>query len=268
MNNSYTVLFDYDSMIYKAVYRIASISDIKCWFKEKRSRQWMEEEIINLTLNRLANMGDSIFLEIEDTGINITDVEYFLTVCKNSKRKEATPTYKVTRKGNKWVNVVRKRLLSMDSFSIHDEWEADDLIKDRAVEIGEEDCVILSIDKDLKQIPGIHFDYYRPILKNSDGSRQLDENGFRKVAPCRGLDIVTKDQAELFFWTQMLMGDTGDDIKGVPGIGKVKAGKILKSEPDLESKVIDTYVNYFGVKEGKDQYDKHYLLLKLGVNYR
>ena len=53
---TYVNLWDYDSMIYKCVYKIASIKEIKKWFKAGKSKDWMTKEIVNLSLNRLANM--------------------------------------------------------------------------------------------------------------------------------------------------------------------------------------------------------------------
>ena len=289
-SNSFVVLFDYDSMIYKAIWKITQSDDYKTtdypntglirkWFREERTREWMEIEIINLTINRLEQMGNTIFKDIEDTGIEIYGIEYFLTSCPNSIRKEQSPIYKANRKPNKWVKMVRKELLRMGFASVDDKWEADDMIKDRAIELGQTSCVICSIDKDLKQISGIHFDYYRPQLNNPDGSPQLDENGFRKVAPCRGLDIVSEKDADKFFWVQMLMGDNGDNIKGIPRLGKEKAKKILSRSRNYENTVKLVYTSYakksgkdwvyvFGEEEGIKQFELHRLLIGLGVKYR
>lgn len=278
-SNALVVLFDYDSMIYKAVWKIATSDDYKAtdnpntglirrWFEEGRDRLWMEKEIVNLTINRIEQMGNTIFQAIEDTGIQIEGIEYFLTSCPDSARKKADHTYKANRKPNRWVGLVRKELLDMGFASVHDEWEADDLIKDRAVELGENNCVICSLDKDLKQIPGVHFDYDRPKLKNPDGSPMLDENGFRMVAPCKGLDIISEQDANKFFWTQMLMGDAGDNIKGIPRTGIVKATKIIAGSTDHEATVRQKYIEHFGEEKGISQFELHRLLIGLGVNHR
>lgn len=270
-DNSFTVLFDYDSMIYKAVYKIATISDIRQWFRDGRSREWMEKEIVHLSVNRLSNMGDGILIDIEDTGVDIFGIEYFLTDCKRSMRKEKVKTYKANRKPNKWVNMVRKYVLEMGFAQVDDEWEADDLIKDRAVELGVDKYVICTVDKDLKQIPGIHFDYYRPRLTDSDGKPMFDQWGNRMLAPCRGLSIVTEEEADRFFWTQMLTGDSTDNIKGIPGIGPKKAEKLLDgctSSGDCESIVLHAYTANFGEKEGLKQFNLHKLMIGLGVNHR
>lgn len=262
------MLFDFDSMIYQSVHKIADFGKIKSWFIEGKTREWIQVEIMNLSINRLLQMSDRIMIDLEETGINIESVEYFLTACNNSVRKKASTTYKAKRTKNKWVSIVRQELLQMGGFIFDDQFEADDLIKDRSVELGSDNYVICSIDKDLKQIEGIHFDYYRPILKDAIGQPVIDENGFRKVAPCRGLEVITKHQANLFFWQQMLQGDSGDNITGIPKIGKVKAKKILSDSVDYEQTVKKEYVKYFGEEEGKIQFELHKLLIGLGVKHR
>jgi hypothetical protein len=264
MVNSFTVLFDYDSMIYKSIHRIASIADIRKWIKSGKTRDWMEKEIVNLAINRLSNMGDGILAEIENTGVDIDRIEYFLTFCQNSKRKLAHPQYKFKRKQNKWVYMIRKALLEMDFAHVHDEWEADDLIKEKALELDER-YIICSLDKDLKQIHGFHFDYYRPVPKE----RQYDAYGNREIIQCRGLTYVSFEEAQLFFWTQMLSGDATDNITGIPSIGKKRAEVILAGvEVDnMEYVVKEKYREVFG-DEWKHQFFLHKLLIGLGVDNR
>ena len=66
--------------------------------------------------------------------------------------------------------------------------------------------IIVSIDKDLKQIPG--------LLHN-------------------GTDLLTisKDEADWWHWMQMLTGDAVDGYKGCPGVGPVKAAAIVNEGP-------------------------------------
>lgn len=66
--------------------------------------------------------------------------------------------------------------------------------------------IIVSGDKDLQQIPCLHIN-----------TNDVDLGVFR-VAPAYGRE---------FLWTQVLCGDTTDNYPGCPGIGKVKAQKIL-----------------------------------------
>lgn len=252
-----TVLFDYDSLIYKCVYRIVDIQTIKQWFAQGKTKDWMREEIVTQCKNRLCNMGDFLFTTIEDTGIMIGSVEYYITNAPKSVRRQISPIYKANRKPNKWVNAIRKYLIEMDFAITHPEFEADDLIFDRALELGEQNCIILTMDKDLKQIPGIHFNYYRPKVVN--------ENGEKISGDCVGLSVVTKEEAEYTFWLSMLTGDHGDNIKGIKGLGPKKGEAILKGKTDLKETVINQYKGFYGMN-WETEFKTNYRLLGLGKN--
>lgn len=93
--------------------------------------------------------------------------------------------------------------------------------------------IICSIDKDLTMIPGWHY--------NIRSGEQVFVNG---------------DAAMRFFWKQMLMGDTVDNIQGVPKIGKVKANKLIDGCTSLEEcreTVQREYKNYY-----KDKWEELY----------
>lgn len=64
--------------------------------------------------------------------------------------------------------------------------------------------VIATIDKDLDQVPGLHYDYKRKV--------------FYDVSPEEGRKV---------FWTQLLSGDPTDNIPGCYRMGPAKAGKIV-----------------------------------------
>ena len=255
--HSLTVLFDYDSLIYKCVYRIVDIQTIKQWFSQGKTKDWMREEIVTQCKNRLCNMGDFLFTTIEDTGIMIGSVEYYITNAPKSVRRQISPIYKANRKPNKWVNAIRKYLIEMDFAITHPEYEADDLIFDRALELGEQNCIILTMDKDLKQIPGIHFNYYRPKVVN--------EKGEKISGDCVGLYVVTKEEAEYTFWLSMLTGDHGDNIKGIKGLGPKKGEAILKGKQDYKETVISQYKGFYGAN-WETEFKINYRLLGLGKN--
>ncbi len=252
------VLFDFDSMVYKSVYKIVDIQTIKNWFYAGKTKDWMRQEITESSINRLTNMSHNIYELIEETGIEVGEVEYYITACKNSIRRQIYPEYKAGRKPNKWVNKVRAYLLDKGFAITHDQLEADDLIFDRANELGESKCLILTIDKDLKQIPGIHFNYYKPIVKDSEGNR-IESNAVV------GLELITKDEANYCFWLSMLVGDGIDNIKGCKGIGPVKAKKILEESQKIH---YETAVKAAYKKANPEhwllEYEKNYRLLKLG----
>jgi len=100
-----------------------------------------------------------------------------------------------------------------------DGMEADDAIGIAATE--HPDSIICSIDKDLKQIAGEHFNF----VKNE-------------------FEVVSSEHAAFNLYAQMLIGDTSDNVRGVDGIGPVKAGKILAEKSTEEMhKVVQEYYN-------------------------
>ena len=83
--------------------------------------------------------------------------------------------------------------------------------------------IICSVDKDLNQIPGWHYNFVKK------------EKYF-----------VDEEQAIRTFYTQLLVGDNTDNIQGVKGIGPAKAAKILsecKNEKEMYEACVKTYNN-------------------------
>ena len=76
--------------------------------------------------------------------------------------------------------------------------------------------VICSIDKDFRQIPGLHYQFVRDELSE-----------------------VSDLEAAYNFWSHMLIGDTSDNVRGVTGIGKVKSERLLSglSPEEQEARV-------------------------------
>ena len=96
--------------------------------------------------------------------------------------------------------------------SVSDGQEADDDIAIRATELKGEGLIV-SIDKDFMQVPGWHYNFVKKVKKE-----------------------VTPEEGLRFFYTQILMGDSADNIPGIHRVGPVKAAKMLadaKTEQEL-----------------------------------
>lgn len=140
---------------------------------------------------------------VRDT-LELDDCTIFLTAGGNF-RKEIDPNYKLHRAKRERP----KYLLDCYRY-LYEEWgavsergyEADDLLGISVTE--QPDRLLVSYDKDLKQIPGWHYD-----------TRNFT------------LSYVTPEEAERFFMLQLLMGDAADNVKGIKGIGPKKAEKLL-----------------------------------------
>ena len=102
------------------------------------------------------------------------------------------------------------------------DWEADDLIASYAVavrRIGGR-CTIVSSDKDLMQLIGEGVEMLDPIKQKPIGAAEvLEKFG---VTPDRVIDV------------QALIGDSVDNVPGVPGIGPKTAAQLMAEYGTLE----------------------------------
>ena len=256
-------LIDIDSLFYKAAYMLDTEENILKLGLQDYSREDQLGLLSQIGLDRLEQKKLQILLEIEKdaNNIDISSVEVYLTMCSNPIRKDINPDYKANREPNELVNTMRK-IFAIDYECFYSErYEADDLLADRAKELNG-NCVIVTMDKDLKQCGGFIYDFYeKPPKRNAEGL-------IIESYPMRGLSYVSKWDAEYFLATQMLVGDKTDNIEGIKGVGKVKAAKLLlncKSRYSLIRAVVSAYKLNFG-----EDYMNHLLinkrLLFLGAN--
>ncbi len=251
------ILVDLDSLLYVALYKVISFTQIKDFLKKGYSKEKISEIIVLEADQRLGNICLSFLEEIAGNGYEFesSDVEYYMTSNIFSARKIISSTYKANRKSNKWVVALRNHITNLQQATISLQWEADDLISDRAKELNY-DCLICSIDKDLNQIPGWKFDLYKAK------TGEVDQYG-RDVKKYRGLHYVSEESAKKLLWLQMLTGDTADNIKGVHGIGPKTAEKILTNRNHFIA-VAKTYRETFGAK-WRVEFTTNYRLLKIGI---
>jgi 5'-3' exonuclease len=144
-------------------------------------------------------------LESFDVDAELTDNRVFLSG-KGNFRYGISSDYKANRKGlpkPRHLNAIRQHLIDKYDATVSDNQEADDDIAIAATEYYLK-SVIVSTDKDFKQVPGYLYD---PVKKK--------------------LSFVREYDAALAFFTQVLTGDRVDNIKGVKGIGPVKAERLL-----------------------------------------
>lgn len=175
--------------------------------------------------------------QIVDDYLN-SKIDYFLTYLGRAEygnpmiylkgatsfRKELCPEYHANRKDKKdpeHMETIREYLLSNGAKTAKNGYEVDDVLGYLQTKAAPQSTVIFSIDKDLLQIPGYHFNLDNPTLTY--------------VMPYEGIKQ---------FYLQMLIGDPVDNVKGVDGVGKVGAEKLLKgllTEDDMYSIVYNQY---------------------------
>jgi 5'-3' exonuclease len=191
-------------------------------FTIEEDRQYMEESWENFKKD-LNSLLTSLFT-----------TDYLMAVKGDDNfRNLLYPEYKLNRhadpnKQNMFVPTIRQLAIHEGLAVGSDGCEADDLLRiwaEEARAIGQ-DYVICSVDKDLKCIPGKHWNIKK---------RELEE--------------ISELEAIRFYYTQLLKGDPTDNIPGVPRIGDVKAAKLLAdvhTEDEFQEIVVDEYIKAYG----------------------
>lgn len=163
--------------------------------------------------------------------------EYLMAIKgPNNYRNIMYPEYKMNRhadptKQNIFVPTLRKLAANLGIAIESDGREADDLLRiwaEQAIEAGD-DYIVCSIDKDLDCIPGKHYNMKK---------KELFE--------------VSPETALRFYYEQLLKGDATDNIPGVPGVGNVKATKLLAectTEEEFQEVVVTQYFGAYGEQD-------------------
>ena len=169
----------------------------------------------------------------------------------NNFRYEIDASYKANRpkEDPRLREVCKQHLLDQWGAIETDGYEADDAVGCEQAS----DTMIAGIDKDLLMIPGRHYQW--PIFRKGVIVREE-----------RLYNISVEDGWRRFF-TQALVGDVSDNIKGIPQIGPKKAAKILEechTEEDMYDAVQFHYTSSLMVanlEEGEDWLKKNLDLL-------
>lgn len=230
-------LLDLDPVVYAAGF--SADAEIKKDLKENGMDPDFAEEIdyLHIALGNTKSAVEGMLYPFPDR----TYYKGYLTGKGNFREKVATlKPYKGNRDPNhkpKYYKEIREYLLSYFDVEVVDGMEADDAIGIAQFKNPDRSTCIVSIDKDMKMIPGWH---YNP----------------------RSGDIfnVSLYEADRFLLWQMLVGDPTDNIPGVNKIGPKTADKILEEfdgdNAGLENRVMELYVKQYGPEEGPRAYEE------------
>lgn len=195
------LLVDADSLIFAACYK---------------KREHKDDERFYTDIEDCKAKFDEQFMSIVNKLEDMYPVERVITFSgsKGNFRKLITPTYKANRKADNLPPL----LSDMHQF-VKDEYdsvwgygiETDDIVArywyELSNEVGRDNVMIVSIDKDYKQFPALIYNYHYK----------------HKVI----LDI-SEEEALFNFYEQMIIGDGADNVQYFKGKGKVFAGKWFK----------------------------------------
>ena len=233
------VIFDADSLIYASCFK----------GKDNRlDKDDLFETDVDVAFNKFTDGFQRCLSFLEDK-VAVDEV-VFCNGSINNFRKNITPTYKANRTAKK--PEILGALHNLVKFSYDSVWgdgvETDDVVAtlwaEEVKKNGVDNVIIMSLDKDYKQFPCWFYDYN---YKN------------------RELIKITEEEALNNFYSQMIIGDTADNIKVCKGYGKAYALKLFKdakSEFSLISKTYRLYKQVYG-DEARAMFEQAKSLLKL-----
>ena len=232
------LLVDADSLIFASCYK---------------KREHKDDERFYTDIEDCKAKFDEQFMSIVNKLEDMYPVERVITFSgsKGNFRKLITPVYKANRK----VENIPPLLNEMHQF-VKDEYdsvwgygiETDDIVAkywyNLSNEIGRDNVMIVSIDKDYKQFPCLIYNYHYK----------------HKVV----LDI-SEDEALYNFYEQMIIGDTADNVNYFKGKGKKFAEKYLadcNTKYQYTRKMLELFQEKYKGK-ARQKYAECYHLLKL-----
>lgn len=118
--------------------------------------------------------------------------------------------------------------------------------------------IVCSRDKDLRQLPGWSYSWELG-RQPSFGPELITKEGWLKLSPKRDKIVGT---GLAFFYSQVLTGDTADNIPGLPNTGPVAAFELLQGRTPAEQlrAVNKAYFDYYGKQEDPQWADTHWPL--------
>jgi 5'-3' exonuclease len=191
------VLFDADSLIWSSCYRKRETPDDEMWNGIEEAKGKFDEVLMHIVNT------------IEET-YEVDKVIVFAGA-RGNFRKQITKKYKANRINrelppclNELQSYVKEQYNAIAGYGV----ETDDVVATYWTrltnELGTRDVMIVSIDKDYKQLPCLIYNYHYKHKCYID---------------------LNELEARNFFWTQMIAGDTADNVNYCKGYGEVYCKK-------------------------------------------
>lgn len=198
-----TALIDGDILVYRVGFASEDV--------EEGIAKWRLDELVATSMQEVGCQFHQTFISSND---------------RSNFRFEIFPDYKANRKDKPkpvHYEMLRKHLLKEYKAEEVSGQEADDALG--IALLADPDSILFTIDKDLDQIPGWHYNFV--------------EKRKYVISPISGW--------RSFYW-QCLVGDPTDNITGCPGIGKVKATRGLEgceNEQEMHEVVLRQYLKAY-----------------------
>lgn len=214
-----TLLIDADVIAYQAS---AAVENIVCWEEDSCFPVASLSDAIDSFLFRMSQIQED--LDVKDNSkVHLC----FSGDIGQNFRKSIYPPYKSGRTGKSRpvaLGHLRRYMMDKALYPFHQNpiLEADDLLGIFLTDPSfapDTEKIIVSIDKDMKTLPGKFFDIGHPL--DGDGNLMIRESSL--------------SDADYWFMAQALMGDTTDGYGGCPKIGPATVAKLFNGvEHDIE----------------------------------
>ena len=232
------LLIDADSLIFASCYR---------------KREHPEDEKYYTDISDARSKFDEQYMAIVNHLEDIYNIDRVITFSgsKGNFRKLITPVYKANRKKqelppllNEMHQFVKEQYDSIYGYGI----ETDDMVarywKGLSDDIGRDNVMIVSIDKDYKQFPALIYNYHYKHKEILD---------------------ITEDEAMYNLYEQFIIGDSADNVNYFKGKGKRFAEKYLEeceTKYQYTRKMYELFQKEYKGK-ARQKYTECYHLLKL-----
>ena len=226
MNQVKHILIDGDILVYQSAYSVEKEFDFG-------DDLWGVAADLKEAKQALDNRVEEIVVSLEDLGYK-GPVSLCLTEGR-CYRNDIDPGYKANRRSRKpmVLSALRDHAKSLPTARWAPGLEADDIMGVLAT--GAPPGIICTIDKDLKGVPGLHYNFNKVATDPT--------NTFKVVE-------ITDEQATQWHLIQSIAGDHTDGYGGCPGMGPKKAQAWLEKYGYSWESVVSAYV-----KCGLTEYD-------------
>lgn len=174
----------------------------------ERETDWGE---IHTLHSEWESVKDAYWAEVDRIGESVKAQTVVIAFSdKANFRKELWPGYKANRVKRKPLCYSRavQETMEVGMGVIYPRLEADDVLGILGTGTYQWGAVMVSTDKDLKTVPGLHWNPMKPEL---------------------GIVEITPEEAHINHMLQTLTGDPTDGFQGCPGVGPVSAQKVLEA---------------------------------------
>jgi len=231
------VLVDADSLIWSSCYR---------------KRESQDEEMYH-TIEDAQLKFDEVFMSIINKIEDVYEIDKVITFAgaRGNFRKQISKTYKANRKESDRPPILNQlqEYVKFNYDAIAGEGvETDDVVatywKSLSDTLGRNEVMIVSIDKDYKQFPCLIYDYH-----------------YKKQC----FYDISEAEAKRNFWTQMIVGDSADNVNYCKGYGAKYCEKVFKDCLSNYSyiRVVFTLYKQIYRSKAREKYLECYRLLKL-----